>query len=876
MFGGFQSSNQDNIVNNNISSSVSNSTGISSTLVVDQAASVSAYNSAQGDTLRLHGCHWVQDIDVTQNVSQDITSISKSDTSYDNNLSTDITNDLQNDLTQETPGFAGGFFSAQVNNQLNKVSNDVRNNIRNSVSIDRQNFISSLAKTDGQNTLDYKTVDCTDSDISQSVHLDQDLTQNALVKANDKITMKNIIVNTLHNTLKNTASQGPSLLGAIAFIVFCITGVIGKESDSNGVKIFSVWFGSYIFSAIIMGIIMYINESLPIAGPVIEYTTSWFPGSKYCEDEDFEDRGVDPDKCAKNETDRMNWKFTWKDDSIRKHMDIEDIFSHSPGGKLSDTFTQNNEGSPCPNGSDGDNCRSASEDIVAEKMLRSSIECSNIYDKDTNTFSVSLDDNDFHYHHDFYAHIGDDNKWTEDENIKVNHVTIRHDEKKSHPDESVYILQPGTGYLTGGPYITRCRNKDGTKCCKPGKTCEDGDDSNLQVNLSSGNSCATDPDFLAAGVTREEGSAENYGLDCYQSMGEVGASAQPLSGSLKFNQENNPISCSTETTWSEITKFVGYCADTPSSPCMSADKCSVNYITYLNKQDVANDKNQDKNTNSEIDLADISNFCTPAPSSPPDSTTHGCVYEVNGVDKIVINNSDTSGVKEKHQFHSDNIYTIESNPSDPQYRKPVYHENEFEVQWSNLISSPPEVAIPAESGKWATSALIKTTNNLFRTDSWSHDPFTGGAASPESICRGDPNPGTISGKRRWEGMENICESKFKLNPILSKKWDDQEKEKKFNTSSGGNIQLGCELTEATQTIDRQCYCTSGVNLTKSFNSTGWWVGLFAIPLLISFICLIGAICYFEQDSDKPTSSETTTTSSEGGDENPMSKDGPSP
>jgi len=850
MFGGFQSSRQDNIVNNNISSSVSNSTGISSTLVVDQAASLAAYNNAHGDTLTLNHCRLSQDIDATQDISQDITSISKSDTSYDNNLSTDITNDLHNDLTQSAPGFAGGFFSAQVNNQLNKVSNDVRNNIRNSVSIDRQNFISSLGKSEGKNTLDYKTVDCTDSDISQSVHLGQDLTQKALIKANDKITMKNIIVNTLHNTLANTASQGPSLLGAIiAGLALCVTAAAGYYTESENVTIFLCWLASFLFSFVILLIVMYFSDSL---GPVVvtKYETPWV--GKYCGDEDFADRGVDPDKCAENETDRRNWEFTWKEDSIRKHMEIDDIFSRSPGKKLSDTFTQNKEGSPCPNGSDGENCRPASEDIVAEKMLRSSVQCSNIYNQDTNNFSVSLDDSDFHYHHDFYAYIGDDNKWTEDNNIKVNHVAIRHDAKRSWSDESVNILQPGTGYLTGGPYITRCRNKEGKKCCKPGKTCEDEDDSNLQVYLSSGGSCATNPSFLSAGITRQQNAAPNYGLDCYQSVGK--GIPEMLTGSLKLDTAHNPTPCGDTSTWSEITSFVGYCADSAdSSPCMSADKCSVNYITHLNNDDIA--KETSPGINSALNINNISQFCTPAPGAEP---THGCVYEVKGVDKIVLKNSASPGVKEKHQFHSDNIYTIESNPKDTQYSKALYHDSAFEVQWSNLISSAPKVDIPAESGKWATSSLIKTTNYLGHSPSWSDDPFAGGNARSDSICRSDPNTDVIS-DRKWDGMENICESKFKLNPILSKEWDDQEKEKKFSTSPGGNIQLGCELTEATQTIDRQCYCTEGAVLWKTFNSTGWTL-LLLIPSVISLFALGLALYYYKvhkKNSDLGDSTSST-------------------
>ena len=78
MFAGYQSSQQSNIVNNNINSSVSNSTAITSELDVDQQVSSSAVNAARGKNFIGSGnCSVEQNIDVTQKVSQDISAISK-------------------------------------------------------------------------------------------------------------------------------------------------------------------------------------------------------------------------------------------------------------------------------------------------------------------------------------------------------------------------------------------------------------------------------------------------------------------------------------------------------------------------------------------------------------------------------------------------------------------------------------------------------------------------------------------------------------------------------------------------------------------------------------------------------------------------------
>ena len=855
MFGGYQSSNQSNIVNNNINSSVSNSTAIQSMLNVDQDASVNATNVFEGDQLRLRNkCSIGQNIDVDQEVEQDITAISKSDISYDTNLSTNITNDLKNDLTQKTPGFAGGFLSAQINNQLNKVSNSVNNNIRNNIFINRNQFISSLAKQNDKNIIKYNEVDCEDSEIYQNQNIQQKLSQEAVVSSDDTVSMTNVIAVTLTNTLSNTASQGPSLFGTIVGVLFMFVMLAKayyttENSKSTLEKVFFIWFASYIFFAVIMWCIMlFASDTLPFVGVVTKFEEPWF--GSYCSDADFKDHAPDIDECLKQATNRKHWEHNWKEDSIRKHMNMSDI----SGTPISSSFTKDKQGIVCEKGSDGEKCReNAEDDYIAEMRLRTSVECSNIYDSNTNEFATTLEDNDFHYHHDFYSNIGPGGKWTVDESVKVKPVKIRNNQVQN--DESIEILQPGTGYFTGGPYITKCVNKNGGACCKPGQTCRDGDDSNLTVYVNSLSSCSTNLAYLSEGIMSSQTNADDkYGLGCYKSIMPSESLSLPWQGALFLDGEDNPEQCPTST-MSSIAATVGYCMDTGGQTCMSADKCSVNYLKALNDND--HSARQGDHLREQEPLT----IC------PPKNVGEegGCILEINGVNKIVIENASEPGVKEKHMFHPDNIYTIDSNPP-AGYKKPLYRNTDkgFNVLWSNDIKKPPTdsggTGITAENSIWATSSLIKTKNEEGHNSDWTIDKFIDGKQKKDSICQ-EMNAGSviINGHRIWSfddnrGMGNICESKFKLNPILVKQYDKETNEKTFRTSPvgdsispGGYIELGCEEKLISESSSgEKCYCKSGANITKTLNSNGWLYGIGLIPFGLSFIIAVFATLFIRR------------------------------
>jgi hypothetical protein len=850
MFAGYQSSQQSNIVNNNINSSVSNSTAIASELNTNQEAGVRALNelkqSSPGGKLTVKNCKIGQDIDVSQNITQDITAISKSDISYDTNLSTNVTNDLKNDLNQEAPGFAGGFLSAQINNQLNKVSNDVNNTIRNNIFIKRNEFISSIENVEGHNLINYDEVDCEDGEIYQNQNINQDLSQKAMLSADDKVVTKNVIAVTLQNTLSNTASQGPSLFGTIVGVLFMFVMLAKayyttENSKSTLEKVLFIWFASYIFFAVIMWCIMlFVSDTLPGTSMVVtKFEEPWF--GSYCTDGDFNERvGDHIDKCLEKATDREHWEYNWKEHSIRKNMNMPDI----SGTPISSSFTKDKSGKECEKGSNGLECREdAEDDYIAEMRLRTSVECSNIYDSDDNKFTTTLEDDDFYYHHDFYSNIEEDNKWVRDKSVTVDPVKLRNNQV--HNDESIEILQPGTGYLTGGPYITTCRNINGEYCCKEGKTCTDGDGSNLKVYVNSLSSCSTDPDYLNSNTIPDISDDKSYGFACYKSK-EPGGITGLWNSSLALNDDGNPESCPSSTL-SSITKTLGYCSKAGGTTCMSADKCSINYLTNLNNKDKSQSLTPSSHVNNNGYTADgglnLQNLGCPQKTGGEEG---GCILEVNGVNKIIIDNADDDDVKNNHKFHPDNIYTIDSNPPEGLgVKKPIYHEPRFKVAWSNDIEHPPQ-GLGHSYSIWATSALIKTTNEETQNENWKVDTFNGEDASSESVCQIISDGTNIINKnRKWEyddkrDMGNICESKFKLNPILVKEYNKETKEKTFRTS-GGHIQLGCGAKSlSNSSSEAKCYCKNGANITKTLNSNGWLYGIGLIPFGLSFIIAVSA------------------------------------
>lgn len=856
MFAGYQSSQQSNIVNNNINSSVSNSTAISDKLITNQEAGVSALNelkqSSPGGKLTLKNCKIGQDIDVSQNITQDITAISKSDISYDTNLSTNVTNDLKNDLNQESPGFAGGFLSAQINNQLNKVSNDVNNTIRNNIFIKRNKFISSIENVEGHNLINYDEVDCEDGEIYQNQNINQDLSQKAMLSDDDKVVTKNVIAVTLQNTLSNTASQGPSWAGLIAGIFFLlVTGYISSKQngDSSLKKIFFIWLTLYILFALLVWIYILImdHDTLPFVGVVTEYQKPWF--GEYCSDEDFKNRvGDNIDKCIEQTNHREYWEHNWKKHSIRKNMNMNDI----SGTPISSSFTKDKSGKECEKGSNGLECRedngeTAEDDYIAEMRLRTSVECSNIYDSNDNEFTTTLEDDDFYYHHDFYSNIEEDNKWARDKSVTVDPVKLRNNQV--HNDESIEILQPGTGYLTGGPYITTCRNRNGDYCCKEGKTCTDGDGSNLKVYVNSLSSCSTDPDYLNSNTMRDISDGESYGFACYKSK-EPGGITGLWNSSLALKDDGNPELCPSNTL-SSITKTLGYCSDAGGTTCMAADKCSINYLTHLNNRDKSQSLASSSHVNNNGYTADgrlnLQNLVCPPKTGGEEG---GCILEVNGVNKIIIDNADDDDVINNHEFHPDNIYTIDSDPPEGLgVKKPIYHEPGFKVAWSNDIEHPPQ-GLGHKYSIWATSALIKTTNEETQNENWKVDTFNGGDERSESVCQILADGTYIINKdRKWEyddkrDMGNICESKFKLNPILVKEYNKETKEKSFRKSSGGNIQLGCDVKSLSDSSSgAKCYCKSGENVSKTLNSDGWLYGIVLYPLGLSVIVSVLAFLF---------------------------------
>ena len=834
MLASWQSSQQQNIVKNNVDSAINNSVAnLSSNTINFDSYNVSSSMITAGQDVTIKNCTVTGNANINNNMTADIRSISKTDTQFDNTIGVNISNDLKNDTKQETPGLGGGFLSAQINNQLNEVSNDVSNKISNNVYIDRSNTINSLSTNmaesgvaAGRNFL------CEDSALDFSSNIGENTTMGIFADTNDKLKITNSVQVALDNKLSNKVEQGGSIGMAIIMCIFAFIVIAKTASSRSGegsTTTIILWIAGFIWITWV-GIIWGTEWILTDDEKYEFRKKTVFLGlvdDSLCESGDLkfdENSNISEDDCIKFYKDIHFWDKTWSGETIRNHVKIEDGYGETIDYK---NLKRNiYSPTPCPPDFSGpsEECRSKDEDFKYEILLDRAFSC---VDPD-----VDITQDMLSYHHELYSSGGQ----LDNINTKIRHLS-----GSSQPiDMSIDMIQPGTGYLTGGPYKTSCKiKKDGEEkpCCKVDKPgCID-----IQVNLKSVDSCSSSEVAKRQTFNSSE-TVDGYG--CYHksdekvTWGESKSLSEYLFGDILWSRDG-ATRCTYAGALNSVTGWVegglGVCADTDEGDtkvsCVKGDKCFINYKTRQQTEDASTDTTSDVKPNIETIKANC-----PSKLLETSLENTGCIYEVGGVEQIKIMNA-SAAERSGHVIHPDNIYTIDS-VGGAGVKKALWadEESEFDVRYlKTKLENPPifeGTPPPPIDGIWATSELLITTNS----DNFSEN-YVSNKNDVFKICKKETN--SILNNRKWPGMENICEPKFKLMPLLSR--TSASPGSVITDSASMSVTLGCSNPTETQKMDKlkQCQCRDGskLNLEYSYTST-YWAYIFA-PLII--IALFGAI-----------------------------------
>ena len=844
MFGNYQSSNQANIANNNVDTKVSNSTTnlTLSTMTAVQRADLENDLTVAGNMNATGNCALTQQNVLTSDKTQNLSSIATTNTSFDNTLSTNITNDLKADLQQSTPGLSGGYLSAQMNNQVNSVSNEVQNSIRNASYISRSSAITSLEMDRASNTWHIGgDFTCSgDASFSQGNTVSQKSFQDLKTKTNDAYTVTNDITTTLDNTLSTSASQAGSIMMYVA-IVAVVYVYYSQEPHESGADVYITFIKiAAILTLFHWELIQYIHGRDPTNDDWYAYwnksymwtqavPTSWIPD--FVADNSFglfetptictggslrgmaEKTSSEKDswqkKCVNYYDKVSKWKDTWQDLTIRNDISINgeggvdsedrkyDCDISGESCKICDFPLVDNI---CQKDDTADSGLSAAQkDFRYEELLKISLECAKLEgrnDSDPEGTYVDFSTDMMSYHHEVYLWddtgtvTGGRSEYSEYNNKKP---VLRHDPDKmrERKEESVQIIQPGVGYLTGSDYKTECkRMKTGTElqaiinsnanktggqaeslyedwgtCCEDWKN-EDGspkcaDTQNITVSLRGDSSCSSNTAAINDSTLSDD---EPNGMGCWRQS--TGSNISGLLGDLALTTQGVidtgiPMRCEYDGLGGigqAIAGTIMHCDDDKeSNSCTTADNCSANFLTKL----VQDDNGQTDESNVNMNPNDILTADGLCPGSV-DLEGKACGFSVGGVTNIIIEN-----VPENHLKNPNNMYKIVTDDSGDG-GKQIYidpaHRDTHSVIWAKSLAHPPDTrsTVKGSLGIWSTSAAIQTSSFDDNGTAW----VSASSGPGGTICR-DGGGSHIHESRKWPEMGNPCESTFKLNPLVT-------------------------------------------------------------------------------------------------------------
>lgn len=852
MLASWQSSQQQNIVKNNVDSSINNSVANLSSNTID----FNIYNSAGsmitgGRDVTMKNCDATLRADINTIFTADIRSISKTDTQFDNTIGVNISNDLKNETKQETPGIGGGFLSAQINNQLNEVSNDVSNQISNNVYIDRSNRINTVSENLSKSGVEAgRDFLCENSSLDFSSNVGESTAMDIFTDTKDDLRVTNDIHVALTNKLSNKVEQGGSIGMAIIMCIFLFIlfvkaahSIWGGGNNSTTAILFIAGFIWITYVGILANTELILTDDEKYEFRKKTVLNLGYGGS-VCGDSELaldENSKLSEDDCIKFYKDIHFWDKTWSDKTIRNKIKIEDGYGETIDYRnlKRDIYSP----TPCPPDFSGssDKCRTKTEDFKYELLLKRAFSC--------------VDDNEDHitqdmlsYHHELYSSGGP----------LQGEIKIRNLSGSSQPlDMSVDIIQPGTGYLTGGPYKTSCKrviNGETKTCCKEDKP----DCIDLKVNVKSVDSCSSSETAIKNDDMTDGGDL-NKGYGCYRksdgtsTLSESTSLSEYLFGDILWDNVTGATPCNYTGVVSGLKGFIegglGVCADTTDTEgndvsCVKGDKCFINYKTQQQEADRGAGE-EDVN----LDSSFVDQYCPKEvlPSGGPGGGPNiGCIFEVGGVEQIKIKNA-SEAEDSGHVIHPDNIYTIDSGKDNSDSSKKALWADEqtgFDVRYlKNKLVNPPPTApgsapLPPEDGIWATSELLITTNsNNFPTK------YASNKIEGDEICKNETSD--ILSNRAWPGMENICEPKFKLMPLLSR--TSASPGNAITDSASGERTLGCKNSMDLSGNDdmdklKQCKCADGSEMDLEYSYTSTYLGYIIVPLII--ILLIVAVLSF--------------------------------
>ena len=687
-FFGLNSSEQQNITENNISSAVTNSSSnISSNIITNSEytwANVDFENIAPGEIKG--GCDIIIDALAQSNIQSSVTIVNKTDTNYDTTLTNNITNTLKNKVKQKTPGlFQAGLFSSQVNNQLNKAVNNTKNEVANKFYINRKNQVSNDATTKGQ--VHFKNtgiIDCSkEGEIKLSADAFGAIQSNFISKTMDSATAKSKLSTTFTNDFANTASQtGGSALGGIITVIVILFAVVGggakKSKGDGGDEDVEMWVKILII--LFLGVLMGVGTVVKILmdDSYYEMDTS----DPVCDDNydikpEFDEDDPDYNKelvdaCAKKRTDLDNWKqirmgsnFSSTDDTSTVTVTTgagTGVTSGTTASVISDTQYTRVDNAVSLRGTIKEIDNTGSSVDVDYTRLNidpySDIDCGH---DGLDPLTKTLIDGCRTIEADFKweqliknscgcckcdpSKIGYHNEWVADGGAECYLDNSR--KIGVHCDKNIDIIQPGSGYETGQNYETKCRNKDGEQCKKDANgvivDLEDGDQENIKVSLISETDCHGENDSLVEGgqCTANLGTGATTDHSGANEAQETGCCYKEVAGSTTWTSvtdalfgKNSGVSCDMSSAgagWTgSVTTAIGVCPPN----CMKGDSCRINYLNAMKEESTAATNHRDMNSQSA--------FCPSA-----------CFYKVHGVQELRV-----TDVPEGHISSPDNIYTV--------------------------------------------------------------------------------------------------------------------------------------------------------------------------------------------------------------------------
>ena len=723
---GVQSSEQRNIINNNMRSSVSNSnSNVSKNVMAD---SNTAYSSAKlvnevgGEIL----CTPALDSSIDQDTKSNISLYSQTNTHFDTGLTTDITNDLKNKAKITTPSLgAAGLMSSQVNNQINRATNNVQNSIANNIYTNRTNIAS--LKQDGTGTAELinrgkivcppgKPTLHVDSTIVQK--LQNDFISNTFDEAVATSRISTTLMNKFRNTVEMKGSPWYAVVGGVVMLG-AIVYIWRKKREPSDEGTIHVIAPVLIFLVIIWvgGVWFVVHDE--------EYH-EWDTSDINCEDEyTLEDgfKGAKAELCLNKSAEAAKWgesindtatfaatynsEGVWSGTSVRGTI-IEENGLTAQYARLNydpyspyDCTVDVKLLSAADTVTHTEKCRSIEEDYEWEQALRSACGCCGCAPEK----------------------IGYDDEKSTYDNCKLDNSR----QLGRHCDTSISIIQPGVGYKTGGPYKTTCRNivDDELVMCKKNDgddivDLDDDDPANITVKLISQTDChGKNPDAqkcYKAAIQSEDAVWSDIRASMF---GE--ASSEPCDGIP------GPLGCPSD-------------SDDDQRGCVKADSCRIDYLKAM-------DIEIDRATAAQEDVDDIEHD-----SHCPSDT---CIYKIHGVQEIMIED-----VPETHISSPNNIYTIVRHHNDSRYESAEDDMKDFR---DRSLS-------PTIESVWRASSLIHSSNGA--DEDYELAKYAEMSRGPPSAEDGSRTYCTLA-KRGPQLDNNLCDCKFRRLPSCIRDKEDQ-------------------------------------------------------------------------------------------------------